>query len=165
MKQLILIAHNLRSTHNVGSLLRTADGLGLQKAILTGYTPYPLMASDARLPHLARKINAQIVKTALGAEQSLPWEHHEAVEPVIATLKRDGFRIYALEQAKGATPLPEFVVPDKLVVIVGREVEGIEPEVLGLCEGAVEIPMFGSKESFNVVQAAAMALYHCRFVS
>lgn len=165
MKQLILIAHNLRSTHNVGSLLRTADGLSLQKVMLTGYTPYPLMASDPRLPHQARKVNAQIVKTALGAEQSLPWEHHEAIEPVITVLKSAGFSIYGLEQARGATPLPEFIVPDKLVLIVGREVEGIEPEVLKLCDGAVEIPMLGSKESFNVVQAAAMALYHCRFVS
>jgi 23S rRNA (guanosine2251-2'-O)-methyltransferase len=165
MRQLILIAHNLRSTHNVGSLLRTADGLGLQKVILTGYTPYPLMKADPRLPHLSRKINAQIIKTALGAEQSLAWEQHEAIEPVIASLRGEGFSVYALEQANKAISLPEFSVPDKLVLIVGREVEGLEPEVLSLCDGAVEIPMLGKKESFNVVQAAAMALYHCRFFS
>jgi 23S rRNA (guanosine2251-2'-O)-methyltransferase len=163
MKQLILIAHNLRSTHNVGSLLRTAEGLGLDKVILSGYTPYPLMNSDNRLPHLARKIDGQIAKTALGAEKLIPWEHHELVEPVISSLQRAGYVVYGLEQAAGATPLPKFVVPDKLVLVVGREVEGLEPEILALCDGAVEIPMLGKKESFNVVQATAMALYHCRY--
>lgn len=164
MKRLILIAHNLRSSHNVGSLLRTADGLGLDKVILSGYTPYPLMSSDdARLPHLARKIDAQIVKTALGAEQSVSWEHHESIEPVISSLRAEGYSVYGLEQTAEAIPLPKFVVPDKLVLIVGREVEGIEPAILKLCDGATMIPMLGKKESFNVVQAAAMALYHCRY--
>jgi 23S rRNA (guanosine2251-2'-O)-methyltransferase len=165
MKQLILIAHNLRSTHNVGSLLRTAEGLGLDRVILSGYTPYPLMESDDRLPHLAHKINGQIAKTALGAETLIPWEHHDSVEPVILSLRTEGYMIYALEQTASATPLPKFIVPDKLVLIVGREVEGLESEILALCDGAVEIPMLGKKESFNVVQAAAMALYHCRYPS
>jgi 23S rRNA (guanosine2251-2'-O)-methyltransferase len=165
MKQLILIAHNLRSSHNVGSLLRTADGLGLDKVILSGYTPYPLMSpDDTRLPHLARKIDAQVVKTALGAENSVIWEHHETIEPVINSLRAEGYAIYGLEQTAEAIPLPKFVVPDRLVLIVGREVEGIEPVILKLCDGAVEIPMLGEKESFNVVQAAAMALYHCRYL-
>jgi 23S rRNA (guanosine2251-2'-O)-methyltransferase len=163
MKQLILIAHNLRSTHNVGSLLRTADGLGLTKVVLSGYTPYPLSSPDTRLPHLAKKIDAQIVKTALGAEKSLAWEHHEAVEPVISNLRAKGYAVYALEQTADSIALPTFAAPDKLVLIVGREVEGIEPEILALCDASVEIPMLGKKESFNVVQAAAMALYHCRY--
>lgn len=165
MKQLILIAHNLRSTHNVGSLLRTADGLGLQQVLLTGYTPYPLTTPDTRLPHQARKIDGQIIKTALGAETSVNWKHHETIEPVITALKAEGYAIYGLEQAADAIELPKFTSPDKLALIVGREVEGIELEVLALCDGAVEIPMLGSKESFNVVQAAAMALYHCRYVA
>jgi tRNA G18 (ribose-2'-O)-methylase SpoU len=163
MKQLILIAHNLRSSHNVGSLLRTADGLGVSKVILTGYTPYPLTSSDARLPHLARKVDGQIVKTALGAEKLVPWEHHEAIGPVLSSLRGEGYKIYGLEQSGGATALPEFSAPDRLALIVGREVEGLEPAILDLCDGAVEIPMLGKKESFNVVQAAAMALYHCRY--
>jgi 23S rRNA (guanosine2251-2'-O)-methyltransferase len=165
MKQLILIAHNLRSTHNVGSLLRTADGLGVQKVLLTGYTPYPLAAADERLPHMAAKIDKQIIKTALGAELSVDWEHSQTIEPVIAHLRTAGFQIFALEQADHAVSLPEFTAPDKLVLIVGREVEGLEPEVLKLSDGALEIPMLGKKESFNVVQAAAMALYHCRYDS
>jgi 23S rRNA (guanosine2251-2'-O)-methyltransferase len=163
MKQLILLAHNLRSTHNVGSLLRTADGLGLAKVFLSGYTPYPLTSPDARLPHLAKKIDAQIAKTALGAEKSLTWEHHEAIEPVISSLRSEGYAVYALEQTAGSISLPTFVAPDKLALIVGREVEGIEPEILALCDESIEIPMLGKKESFNVVQAAAMALYHCRY--
>lgn len=165
MKQLILIAHNLRSTHNVGSLLRTAEGLGLTRVILSGYTPYPCTPHDTRLPHLAHKIDRQITKTALGAETMIPWEHTEVLEPVISTLKSQGYSVHALEQTPDAIPLPQFVVPDKLVLIVGREVEGIEPEVLALCDGTVEIPMHGKKESFNVVQAAAMALYHCRYAA
>lgn len=165
MRKIILIAHNIRSAHNVGSLLRTADGLGLTKVILTGYTPYPFMAEqDDRLPHLARKIDGQIAKTALGAEKFVPWEHYSDIESVISSLKSDGYAIYGLEQTAGATELIKFAAPDKLALITGREVEGIEPQVLNLCDGYIEIPMLGRKESFNVVQAAAMALYHCRYV-
>jgi tRNA G18 (ribose-2'-O)-methylase SpoU len=71
--------------------------------------------------------------------------------------------VYALEQTTTATALPEFNPPEKIALIVGREVEGLEPEVVTLCKGAVEIPMKGKKESLNVVQAAAIALYHCSF--
>ena len=163
MNQLILIAHNLRSTHNVGSLLRTAEGLGLDMVILTGYTPYPLMPHDSRLPHLARKINAQIVKTALGAEKLIEWQQSEAIEPVISRLRSENYRIYGLEQTPDALALPTFTAPKRLALIVGREVEGIESAILALCDGSVAIPMLGKKESFNVVQAAAMALYHCRY--
>src|SRR5579885_2599476 len=74
-RQIVLIAHDLRSTHNIGSLLRTADGLGVEKVFITGYSPYPLMARDDRLPHLAQKLDRDIHKTALGAEQSVAWEH------------------------------------------------------------------------------------------
>ena len=165
MPNLILIAHNLRSSHNVGSLLRTADGLGVSMVILSGYTPYPISPNDERLPHLARKVDAQIAKTALGAESSLSWEHHERIEPVITKLKTDGYVIYGLEQMPSSISLPDFHAPAKLAIIVGREVEGLEASVVSLCDGCLEIPMLGKKESFNVVQAAAMALYHCQFVA
>lgn len=163
MRQVILVAHNLRSTHNVGSLLRTADGLGVQQVYLTGYTPYPLQPKDDRLPHLAHKIDKQITKTALGAEKSVVWKQSAEVESVIEQLKQDGFAIVALEQTEHSVRLPDFQPPHKLALIVGREVEGIESELLSLCDQAVEIPMLGQKESYNVVQAAAMALYHCHF--
>ncbi|HVW23393.1 MAG TPA: TrmH family RNA methyltransferase [Candidatus Saccharimonadales bacterium] len=165
MRQLILVAHNLRSTHNVGSLLRTAEGLGVSEVWLTGYTPYPAGGSDDdRLPHLARKVDAQIAKTALGAEKQIKWHRTADIARLVQELRQQGVTVIGLEQTPKSLPLPEFQPPDKLALIVGREVEGLEPEVLQVCDQTVEIPMFGKKESFNVVQAAAMALYYCRFM-
>ncbi len=163
MSHLVLIAHNLRSAHNVGSLLRTAEGLGVEAVYLTGYTPYPEISDDTRLPHLAAKIDKQIAKTSLGAEKLIDWQHQEEIEPLIAKLKKQGFVIAALEQAPGSVKLPDYQAPDKIAIVVGREVEGIESETLKLCDETLEVPMSGKKESFNVVQAAAMALYHIRF--
>ncbi len=163
MIELIVIAHNLRSSHNIGSLLRTAEGLGVSKVYLTGYTPYPIHDGDERLPHIAQKVNAQIAKTGLGSETLVNWIHADDVFAVIETLRLAGYQVVALEQADDSVPLPEFKPTDKTVILVGREVEGIEPEIVAASDMAVEIPMFGKKESFNVVQAAAMALYHCRF--
>ncbi len=164
MRDIVLVAHNVRSTHNVGSLLRTAEGLGVSKVILSGYTPHPQHANDRRLPHEAAKIAKQLDKTALGAQNMLTWEHHADVLPVLAKLKKDGYLIAAVEQADDAKLLPSYHPPQKIVLVVGREVEGIEAEVLDACDMTLEIPMYGKKESFNVVQAAAMALYHCRFL-
>ncbi|HSX45814.1 MAG TPA: TrmH family RNA methyltransferase [Candidatus Saccharimonadia bacterium] len=164
MRKLVLVAHNLRSTHNVGSLLRTADGFAAE-VWLSGYTPFPLMPDDPRLPHLAAKIDKRIAKTALGAEKSVTWKHFPEITDAIDELKRQGFSVVALEQASGATKLPDFRPPDKSAIIVGREVEGIEVEVLAFCDSIVEIPMLGSKESFNVSVAAAIALYASRFAS
>jgi tRNA G18 (ribose-2'-O)-methylase SpoU len=159
------MAHNLRSCHNVGSLLRTAEGLGIEKVILTGYTPYPYIKNDVRLPHIAAKLNRQISKTALGAAKMVPWEYyHTALEP-ISELQKHGYTVAAIEQDTASIALPEFNPPDKVVLLVGREVEGIEDEVLELADTILEIPMYGNKESFNVVQAAAMAMYHCRFAA
>jgi tRNA G18 (ribose-2'-O)-methylase SpoU len=163
MSDICLIAHNLRSTHNVGSLLRTAEGLGITKVYLTGYTPYPLSNNDGRLPHLARKIDTAIHKTALGAEKTIDWEFSPDVEEVITSLKNASYFVAAVEQTKTSSSLPDFKPPERIALLVGREVEGIEPEVLALCDCSLEIPMFGKKESFNVVQAAAMAMYHCTF--
>jgi tRNA G18 (ribose-2'-O)-methylase SpoU len=163
-KQIVLIAHNLRSCHNVGSLLRTADGLGITKVYLTGYTPYPLHTGDTRLPHLATKIDKQIHKTALGAEKTVAWESFHDVFAVFTVLKDQGYRIAAIEQAEHSTPLPDYRTDEPIALVVGREVEGMELEVLAACDVALEIPMFGQKESFNVVQAAAMAMFHFRFL-
>ncbi len=162
-RQLVIIAHNLRSTHNVGSLLRTAEGLGVTGVFLTGYTPYPGIPGDVRLPHEHKKLTAQIHKTALGAEASVPWKHANDIEPVLASLRRNNFKVVALEQHSGSIPLLDYQAPAKLALIVGREVEGIEPEVLEMSDAIVEIPMMGQKESFNVVQAAAMALHDLTF--
>ena len=163
MRSLVLIAHNLRSIHNVGSLLRTAEGLGVEQVYLTGYTPYPSRSGDKRLPHLANKLDKQLAKTALGAEKQLGV--HTEIEEIILMLQEKGYKIAAVEQIDGSVKLPDLKPTSKLAVIVGREVEGIESEIIELCDFAVEIPMFGKKESFNVVQAAAMVLYHCRFAN
>lgn len=165
MRDIILVAHNLRSCHNVGSLLRTAEGLGVSKVILSGYTPHPYHDNDRRMPHEALKITKQIHKTALGAEDMVRWEWHADLLPVLGVLRRDGWEIAAVEQTEDSRELPKFHPSKKVVLVMGREVEGLEPEVLAVCDEALEIPMFGKKESFNVVQAAAMAMYHCRFTA
>lgn len=163
MTEIILIAHNLRSSHNVGSLLRTAEGLGITKVYFTGYTPYPVAQNDERLPHISAKVAAQIHKTALGAESMIPWEHESDVFKVLRNLCQAKIPIFAVEQASDSVSLPDFQPPEQLALMVGREIEGIELEVLRECDGVLEIPMKGDKESFNVAQAAAMALYHCRY--
>lgn len=163
MRKIILVCHNLRSAHNVGSLLRTAEGLGVYKVYFSGYTPYPQVKNDSRLPHLVKAIHEKIAKTALGAEESQECEHMEDVFKLIAELRVAGYEICALEQTDGAVPLQEFIATNMVAIVVGREVEGIELEVLKAADRILQIPMFGSKESFNVAQAAAMALYHLRF--
>lgn len=158
----IVIAHDMRSTHNVGSLLRTAEGLGVT-VYISGYTPYPSVANDTRLPHIAQKLTKQISKTALGAEKSA-WKHAQDIIKLITELKQQGYTVVALEQAPNSVSLPEFTPSKKVAVLLGREVDGIDPELMQHCDLIVEIPMFGSKESFNVVEAATMAMYHLRFV-
>ena len=162
-REIVLIAHNLRSCHNVGSLLRTAEGLGISEVFLTGYTPYPKQVKDDRLPYLAAKTDKQIHKTALGAEQSVKWQHKDDILSLISELAKAGYEVCALEQARDSIKLPDYKAPAKVALIIGREVEGVESEVLAKVHKILEIPMFGQKESFNVTQAAAMALYHIKF--
>jgi tRNA G18 (ribose-2'-O)-methylase SpoU len=158
-RELILIAHDIRSCHNTGSLLRTADGLGVNKVYLTGYTPYPKSADDPRLPHLAEKIEKQIDKTALGAQNSVAWEQESELQAVVGLLKSQGFEIAALEQTPDSTPISKFSAPAKLAVVVGNERYGLDKAALSLCDRFIEIPMKGQKESFNVVVAAAITLH------
>lgn len=163
MTHTVLIAHNLRSCHNVGSLLRTAEGLGIEAVWLTGYTPHPGFIGDSRLPHETTKITKQIHKTSLGAEDYQTWFYEQDIQPVVSRLKDYGFSIAALEQTPDSTELQTYKPPERVALIVGREVEGIEPEILKLVDITLEIPMVGKKESFNVSVAAAMALYHLKF--
>jgi tRNA G18 (ribose-2'-O)-methylase SpoU len=150
----------MRSTHNVGSLLRTADGLGVDEVYLSGYTPYPMKIDDERLPHIARKLDAQIHKTALGAETSVHWEHVETLEKAITNLRNDGYTIVALEQAAHSITLNNYIRDNRnIAVVLGSEREGFSKDELTLVDEIIEIPMNGKKESFNVVQAAAIALY------
>ena len=163
MLEIILIVHDIRSCHNVGSLLRTAEGLGVSIVYFTGYTPYPAKPKDTRLPHITAKLTSQISKTSLGAELSQRWQNHDDLNELLATLKNDGYSLVALEQAPNAIPLHRYKAPDKLALLIGREVEGIEPALLDQMDAVIQITMQGQKESFNVVQAAAMALYQIRF--
>lgn len=163
MRSIIVIAHNIRSSHNIGSLLRTCDGIGASKIYLTGYSPYPKQSADDRLPHIADKIDQQIHKTALGAEANIDWEHYQDVSKIIDKLKSKNYLVAALEQSKDSIKLPKFQPPQKIALILGNEVTGLDSSLLSLVSACLEIPMFGKKESYNVVQAAAMALFHLRF--
>lgn len=164
MRQIYVIAHNLRSCHNVGSLIRTAEGLGVTKLFLTGYSPYPIAENDIRMPHLAQKIHKQIQKTALDADSSLCWEYNSDIYEVIQKLHEQDVVVAGLEQDSNSTTLIGWKTPKKLAIVLGRETEGLEKSVIEKCDLILEIPMYGKKESFNVVQAAAMALYHCQFL-
>jgi 23S rRNA (guanosine2251-2'-O)-methyltransferase len=157
MKEIVLIAHNIRSTHNVGSIFRTAEGFGVKKIILSGYTPYPKLPNDNRLPHIADKLHHQIHKTALGAEGLVAFEYQEEVD--IAQLKSSGYQIVALEQADISIPLNAYKAPEKMALIIGEEVNGVDENILKTCDSILEIPMKGKKESFNVSVATGIALY------
>jgi 23S rRNA (guanosine2251-2'-O)-methyltransferase len=162
-RKIILIVHNVRSAQNVGSILRSADAFGLSKIYLTGFTPYPLQAKDDRLPHIAAKVHARIAKTALGAENTVAWQYEPDIDKVLAKLKASGFLLAGLEQSAKAITLPGYSLEVDLAVVVGREVEGIEPEVIKQMDLILEIPMLGQKESLNVAVAAGIAMYQLRF--
>lgn len=164
-RRLVLVAHNIRSCHNVGSLLRSADSFGVEKVYLTGYTPYPAVPKDKRLPHLQQKISRQIHKTALGAEETVAWQNNKHPLDVIARLGKEGFLILALEQSPQAKNLTTFKSARNVALIVGNEITGIEPNVLEAVKTQVQIPMLGAKESLNVSVAAAIGLYHLRFLA
>lgn len=159
MPQLTLIAHNIRSTHNIGALFRTAEGFAVERIILSGYSPYPETKDDLRLPHIREKLTAQIHKTALGAEKLVPFHYSEDIAGTIYQLKATGYTIAGLEQDEKSIELQNYKPPQKIALLLGEEVEGITPELRELCDVLLEIPMFGQKESFNVSIAAGIALY------
>lgn len=135
---IVLVLDNVRSMHNVGSAFRTADGFAIEKILLCGITATP--------PH------REIEKTALGATQSVAWHHFKETTAAVQALKEEGFKVYAVEQADGATFLNDFQVnsADKYALVFGNEVHGVDEEVMALVDGCIEIPQFGTKHSFNV---------------
>jgi len=147
----ILILHNIRSVENVGAIFRTADAAGINKIYLTGYTPTPL-------DRFGRK-RGDLAKSALGAEEFVPWEYKKMVCPVIAKLKRDGFQIIGIEQDKKSIDYKKVKLQNKNAFIVGAEVTGIPKNVLEKCDIIAEIPMRGKKESLNVSVATGIALF------
>ena len=164
MTQIVLIAHNVRSAHNIGSIMRSAEGLGIDELFLSGYSPYPPIKNDTRPPHIRRQVLAKISKTSLGAENSLKWRYCQDILPIIVKLKAQDFTIAALEQTADSVDLPSYKSSARVALIVGNEISGIDENVLRTADISLEIPMAGKKESFNVAQAAAMALYHLKYV-
>ncbi len=160
MPEVILIANDIRSSHNVGALFRLCDGLGAKELVLVGITPYPKFSGDKRLPHLSKKITNQINKTALGAEKSVKWAYHQSLSDAVSELKKMDYGVVALEQDKKSVPIKKYKPPSKIALIVGNEVSGLSSKELELVDGIVEIPMHGKKESHNVVTATAIAAYH-----
>jgi 23S rRNA (guanosine2251-2'-O)-methyltransferase len=153
-----VILHDLRSTHNVGSILRTCDGFGVVTVYIGGTSPYPKVQGDIRLPHMIEKQTNAIAKTSLGAEKTLQIIHYDDIYKLLDELRRTT-SIVALEQAENSIPLNKMRTSRNITLLLGREVEGIEPTILELCDEVVEIPMHGTKESFNVAVATGIALY------
>ena len=143
----VVVLENIRSLHNVGSIFRTADGAGFDKVFLTGYTGTP---PDRR-----------IEKVSLGAEEFLAWEKNEDSINCVKQLKKEGYRILALEQTSTSQDLFETKFDDleKVALILGNEVEGISKELLALADITLEIPMKGQEGSLNVSIAAGIAMY------
>jgi len=157
MPEIIVIIHNIRSTHNVGSIFRTCEGFGVSRIILSGYSPYPVMPSDTRLPHIRNKLNDQIHKTALGAESLVQSTYQ--LEPDFDELKTQGYVLVGLEQDQRSINIRDYKTPNKLALIIGEEVNGITDDIRKKCDDIIEIPMKGEKESFNVSVAVGIALY------
>lgn len=167
-REIVIILHNIRSTYNVGSILRTADGFGVNRVIYSGYTPTPLPYSKL-LPHLATKLTDQIHKTALGAEQNLKSSTTDDIERTLNDLKNTGFQIIGLENNLSGKithlindPETKTHLKDKVAVLLGEEVLGIPKELHPLVDLFLEIPMYGEKESFNVSIATAILLFYLR---
>ena len=166
----IVVVHNIRSLYNVGSILRTAEGFGVEKVIFSGYTP--CADNPTYLPHISERIKESIHKTALGAEEMVPTEYTSNVREALERLKSDKYRIIGLENNIKSRKLKKLNSPElqnslgkaatfgnKTVLLLGEEVNGIQEDLYDLIDVFLEIPMKGRKESFNVSIAAGIALY------
>jgi len=147
----ILIVHDIRSAQNVGSLFRTADAVGIRQIYLSSICPLPI-------DRFGRPMSA-INKTALGAQNSVPWESYTDIEALITMLKQQDIQIVAIEQSDRSVDYKTFEARGPLACIIGNEVDGLPESVLNLCTATVEIPMKGIKESLNVAVAAGVALF------
>jgi len=143
----IAVLENVRSAYNVGSVFRTADAFLLEAIYLTGYTPVP--------PH------KEIKKTALGAEDSVSFRHYRTAKEAVQELKENGYAVYAVEQVVDSLSLEKasFGSRDKIAVIFGNEVTGVEQDTISLCDACIEIPQLGMKHSLNIATAAGVVLW------
>jgi len=150
-KENCIILPNIRSSYNVGSIFRTADTTGISKIFLVGYTPLPIDRFNRE--------NKEIVKTALGAEKTIVWEHVDEIFPLLMRLKNDGFQIIAIEQSEKSIDYKKVQIKEKNAFIFGNEVEGVSLDVLNECDVIAEILMLGEKESLNVSVSVGVALF------
>ncbi len=143
---------DIRSNYNVGAIFRTADGAGVEKIFLAGHTPTPT-------DRFGRQV-AEIHKTALGAEESVPWE--QVTDPVrlLTTLHASGVSVVVVEQVRGSVSLTDFVPPPQVVYVFGSETKGVPGDIIKCADTVLELPMRGAKESLNVSVAAGIVLYH-----
>ena len=149
-----IILHNIRSSHNVGSIFRTADGAGVSKIYLTGYTPSPI-------DRFGRE-HKEIQKTSLGATQTVPYEVKEDIFSILGKLKKEGRQVVAVEQTRKSSDYRKFETKKDVVFVFGNEITGVEKEVLEKIDTHIEIPMLGEKESLNISVCAGVILFtHC----
>lgn len=143
----IVVLENIRSAYNVGSIFRTADAFLAEAVYIIGYSAKP--------PH------KEIKKTALGAEESVRWKHFNTAEEAIEQLRNENYKVYAIEQAEGSYDLQavNFGPKEKIAVVFGNEVKGVEQSTIHLCEGCIEIPQLGMKHSLNIATAVGVVLW------
>lgn len=146
-----VILENVRSAHNVGSIFRTADGAGVTKLFLVGYTPAPIDRFGREQP--------EIKKTSLGASSLLPWEAVADIEICIDVLRRRGTLIVAVEQDRESIDYRELEIEQPIAFIVGNEVDGVSSVARSAADHVVSIPMHGTKESLNVSVATGIVLF------
>ena len=152
---MIAILDNIRSLHNVGSIFRTSDAVGIEKLYLCGITPSPLDKLG--------KVRPSFLKVDLGAHKNVDWEKCPSTWRVIDRLKKDGYKIYAIEQDKKSVPYNKIKATGKVALVVGHEVRGLSRSVLKRADKILEIPMGGIKESLNVSVAFGIAVYSLRY--
>ena len=143
---LVVVMDNVRSMYNVGSIFRTCDAFSVERLLLCGITACP--------PH------KEITKTALGATESVDWAHYDTTVEAVAELKRQGYKVFAVEQVDTSVMLDRMeIVPEKTAIVLGNEVFGVDDAVLALCDGAIEIPQNGTKHSLNVSIAGCIVIW------
>ncbi|MBR3386309.1 TrmH family RNA methyltransferase [Candidatus Saccharibacteria bacterium] len=163
-RDIILVLHNIRSCYNVGAILRTAEGFGVKRVIFTGYTPR--VHDKELLPHLRDKLDREIHKTALGAEDMVDIYSSGDIFNTLDQLKKDGWQVVGLDNNIEVSPLYilgsselKQVLGSRVALVLGEEVGGIDYSLYDIIDLFMEIPMRGEKESFNVSVACGIALY------
>jgi 23S rRNA (guanosine2251-2'-O)-methyltransferase len=143
----VVVLDNVRSCNNVGSVFRTSDAFLVRKIYLCGITATPP--------------DKEIHKTALGAENSVDWKYFKTTEEAVVALKEEGYTIVAVEQVENSISLNEYHPEpmEKLALIFGNEVKGVQQEVVNMCDKTIEIPQFGTKHSFNIAVSAGIVLW------